>query len=237
MKKNELLCALIELGVADTELDGKNKKELEVIYASKTVSPPTITDPGWTQYVLSRLSEDELDDGNPRLEGLRRMTALLVGEVLIEGSELVSPPSHENSMTACAKGYIVVKDKISGDEKRYEALADSSPENTDSEYSKFPCAMADTRAKGRCYRSALKLKRVISAEEAHKMDPSTSGSVDSSAIQTGQKATINLMAGRLNIPVDKLLKELKLENETLDSLTKGEALSVIKHLNELRTKK
>jgi len=122
---------------------------------------PDRCDKEWTQYVLGKFLDDELDGENPRVDGLRRVAQDVIGTIVEEGCDLVACPTVENGMRACVKAWVVFENG-----QRFEALADASPVNiTGEEYVIYLTAMADTRAKGRCLRNALGLKRVVAAEE------------------------------------------------------------------------
>jgi len=110
--------------------------------------PPGPSDPEWTQYVLGKFLPDEVDGQNPRVEGLRRVSSELVGELVEEGCDLVSAPCEANGYRACVKAWAIFLTN-GGKEKRFEALADAHPDNCIDDYVTYLVAMADTRAKGR----------------------------------------------------------------------------------------
>lgn len=197
---------------------------------------PNRCDPKWTQFVLGQFLDDELDGENPRVDGLRRVAQDVIGTIVEEGCDLVACPTIENGMRACVKAWVVFENG-----QRFEALADASPANiTGDEYAIYLTAMADTRAKGRCLRNALGLKRVVAAEEvSNKVGLGVDGNSDS-AIRTGQIAAIHLVSGRIKVSVSKLLADMKIECENLDngsinlkSLKHEEAISILQKLQEL----
>lgn len=217
----------IKLNVSSPDKENDNK----VLSLS---NPPQPSDAGWTQYVMGLFMDDELEGQNPRLEGLRRVAELLLGEVIEERSELVSAPTMENSERACSKASIVFADG-----RVYEALADACPSNCTKDFAIYPVAMSDTRAKGRAYRAALRLKRVVSAEEIG-VDSGDKEDINKN-IQTGQLTAIRLLSDRSNISIKKLLDDLEiscsLKDNVVDlkSLKYSEALVVLNRLNSLRT--
>jgi hypothetical protein len=195
---------------------------------------PEPSSPAWTQYVLGLFQDDEMDGEHPRLEGLRRVAELLLGEVSREQCELVSAPTMENGERACAKASIVFSDG-----RIFEALADACPSNCTKDFAIYPVAMADTRAKGRAYRAALKLKRVVSAEE---IGVTKDEEVDDAnkLINTGQITAIRLLSDRLGISIKKLLDDLEISsvvnNGVVDMkyLKHCEGLVVLSNLNNMR---
>jgi hypothetical protein len=156
----------------------------------------------------------------------------LIGPIMEEGCQLVSPPTIENGHRACVKAWIVFKTHEG--EKRFESLADVCEENCDPEFARFPTSTAETRAKGRCFRMALKLRKVVAAEEAAAEIPLAGEDKTEVAIQNGQISMIQLMADRLNVSIDRLLSSLEIKKGSLGQLTRTEGLMVTKHLNTLQ---
>lgn len=197
---------------------------------------PDRCDPEWTQYVLGQFMDDEVDGENPRVDGLRRVAQDLIAMIIEEGCDLVACPTVENGMRACVKAWIVFDNG-----QRFEALADASPANvTGEEYAIYLTAMADTRAKGRCLRNALGLKRVVAAEEvSHKIGLGVDGNSDA-AIHNGQITAMHLVANRLKVSIPKLLKDMGIESANIDDgstnlklLKHDEAITVLQKLQEI----
>jgi len=212
----------------------KLEQDKKVVPDMSLSNPPVPSDAGWTQYVLSLLQDDEMEGEHPRLEGLRRVAELLLGEVIEERCELIFPPSVENEMTVGVKSIIIFENG-----KRFEALADANCNNCQKEFSMYLTAMADTRSKGRAYRAALHLKRVVSAEE---IGVSNNEEVENpnKLINTGQITTIRLLSDRSGISIHKLLTDLEISCVVKDgavdlkTLKYSEALVVLNRLNSMR---
>lgn len=206
---------------------------------------PTPNDPGWTQYVLGHFMEDEVDGKNPRVEGLRRVAGLLVGELIEEGCDLVAAPTADNGFRACVKAWAVFFMKEFGGTKRFEALADAHGDNCHEDYATYLVAMADTRAKGRVYRNALILKRIVAAEEVSKTMATAADIQAGGSIHTGQIAVIRMIADRQDFDIaqilDKIGIEYKLNDKTgdvdLSKLAYDETLMVVKFMREMIEKK
>jgi len=196
-------------------------------------NPPVPTDVGFTQYALSLLQDDEMDGEFPRVEGLRRIAGLLLGEVLEERCELIFAPSVENEMTVGVKSIIIFENG-----KRFESLADANCNNCQKEFSPYLTAMAETRARGRAYRSALNLKRIVAAEEVGVNNEETEN--PNKLINTGQITAIRLLAERSSISIKKLLDDLEIaciiKDGVVDlkSLKYSEALIALNRLNNMR---
>ncbi|KKL65214.1 hypothetical protein LCGC14_2157230 [marine sediment metagenome] len=266
LKKNELKEKLLKMGHNPDDINKMKRPELLELYSSENVGesaevalggvtveetkttsvdlsddettdegPPNRCDPAWTQYVLGKFLDDELDGENPRVDGLRRVAQEVIGMIIEEGCDLISSPVIENGMRACVKGWVVFENG-----QRFESLADASPTNiTGEEYAMYLTAMADTRAKGRCLRNALGLKRVVAAEEVSNRVGGVDGNTEG-AIHTGQITAIHLVAGRIKVSVPKLLKEMKIECENLEngspnlkSLKHTQAVEILQELQKL----
>jgi len=220
-----------------------NEPEIDVSEEEEPddVEPPSSSDPEWTQYVLGQFTEDELDGQNPRVEGLRRVAGELVGTIIEEGCDLVSPPTEANQFRACAKAWVVFLTR-DGYQKRFEALADAHGDNCLEDFSTYLVAMADTRAKGRAFRSALCLRRVVAAEELSKTASASADVQIGGSIHTGQISIIRLLSDRHKIDVSKVLDELEIAYDINDStgeanirqLTYDDALRVTKRMREMK---
>lgn len=212
-------------------VDTENKFEPE---------PPTPNDAEWTQYVLGKFLPDELDGVNPRVEGLRRVAGMLVGELIEEGCDLIAAPTEENRFRACTKAWGIFL-TLEGRTKRFEALADANCDNCFEDYATYLVAMADTRAKGRMFRNALHLRRVVAAEEVNKtmamaVDVQKGGSVHSSQI-----TLIRMLADRNGFNIPEILKTLEIPHElnertgdvNLKELSYEDAITVSKKMREM----
>jgi len=175
--------------------------------AAEQMDIPKPNDPEWTQYVLGKFLDDEVDGKNPRVEGLRRIAGELVGELIEEGCDLVAAPMEENRFRACVKAWGVFLTP-NGQLKRFEALADAHSDNCFEDYATYLVAMADTRAKGRVFRNALCLRRVVASEEVSKTMAAVKDTQNGGNIHTGQISLIRLIADRNNFSIAEVLDDL-----------------------------
>lgn len=229
-KEDDHICTpLVEYNSTTVDTREQNDKLNNTISHSELSDPPRPSDSGWTQYVMGLFMDDELEGQNPRLEGLRRVAELLLGEVVEERCELIFSPNVENEMTVGVKSIIIFENG-----KRYEALADANCNNCQKEFSPYLTAMADTRSKGRAYRAALKLKRVVTAEEVGFNNEETEN--PNRLINTGQVTAIRLLSERLGISIQKLLLDLEIKDDVanLSKLRYGEGLIILNRLNNIR---
>ena len=195
---------------------------------------PTPNDESWIKYVLSQFFTDEMEGEHPRVDGLRRVAEKLIGPIVSEKSTLVCPPSIDNGMRACASAQITFRTVSLGDVV-VEALADASPDNCPDTFQMYLTTMADTRAKGRCFRNALRLRKMIAAEESRS---ATSGDfagdgTTNDAISIGQITNVKILSDRLRLSIPRLLAKLELPLE-LKSLSCSDALVVFSAINRYR---
>jgi len=208
------------------------------------MEPPTPNDPEWTQYVLGQFMDDEIDGKNPRVEGLRRVAGQLVGELIEEGCDLLAVPTEENRFRACAKAWGVFQTP-NGQVKRFEALADAHGDNCFEDYATYLVAMADTRAKGRVFRNALCLRRVVSSEEVRKTMAAAEDTQNGGDIHTSQISLIRLVADRNNFSISEVLDSLGIAYELnartgsveLAKLSYDDALATAKKMREMKEEK
>ena len=176
------------------------------------IAKPLINDLGWTDYVLSLLSEDEKIKDNPTTDGLRRVFETALNCVIIEAkSEVVQSPSPENEKRATvvhSLTYILNDDKTT-EEIKYRSVsgaADVYWGNCDKVYRNHPVAVAETRAEGLALRRALRLRKVVAAEELAQDIEDHPDQNSAQKITNNQINFIDVIAKRLNINVLELLK-------------------------------
>lgn len=205
---------------------------------------PTPSSPEWTQYVLGKFLQDEVDGSNPRVEGLRRVACELVGELIEEGCDLIAAPTEENRFRACVKAWGVFITPL-GRTVRFEALADAHSENCLEDYATYLVAMADTRAKGRMYRNALFLRRVVAAEEVSKTMAAVADVQPGGKIHVGQITLIRMMADRHDFKIIEILDDMGIKYElndqtgevNLKSLSYEDAVAASSRMREMASEK
>jgi hypothetical protein len=194
------------------------------------------TDPDWTEYVLSKLSPDELSpEGRPTCDGLRRVAELVLGVTINSSVRIIQAPGPDNAMTAVAEFSYTYESIHTNREVTFTAAADCNSGNTDGMFSRFATAMAETRAEGRALRKALRLRRIITAEEPsalfHDVDLSNGGKSTEM-----QHSFIQTLCSRNDINIDAYLgssKSFKWDGK-LENIPHKSAVLIIAHLNELQ---
>jgi hypothetical protein len=218
----------------------KNKKE-DVVITEENKKDVTPNDLEWTDHVLSLLSDDEKISGNPTTDGLRRIFERALNCSLISSiSNVVQSPSIDNEKRATvvhSLTYILNKDAARGSDLNYvsrsvSGAADVYWGNCDKVYRNHPVAVAETRAEGRALRRALKLRKVVAAEEITSAVEDHPDEHTVSKISNNQINFIDTVAKRLNINVVQLLNDEGLDSKNIYELQHTDAIKIIRLLTE-----
>lgn len=208
--------------------------------------PPQMDSPEWNNYVMSKFTDDELQDGNPTVAGLRRVARLLLGKtrqnfVEVQNTPAVWPDScsiYKLTPTVVKYTLLIWKDKNldmheSPYELRVEDVADCYWGNAEPKFCVHPSAMASTRAEARCLRKALQISNV-SADEVSTVEVKDD---EDGPISETQIDFIEMMLQRANINGEEYLKgcaeKWKKKFNHLEDLTHGLAARMCENLGEL----
>lgn len=199
----------------------------------------SINDLGWNDYVLGLLSDEEKIDGNPTVDGLRRIFEIALDCDVVESTTVVvQAPDPNNEKRATVTHTIAYLLKNVGSEDlslKYRSVtgaADVYWGNCDKIYRNHPVAVAETRAEGRALRRALRLRKVVAAEElASNIDDDISHE-SVGKISSNQINFIDTIAKRLNINVTKLLATLSVVTDNIHSISHDDAVKVIRELSK-----
>lgn len=203
----------------------------------KKTEEPTISpnDLGWTDHVLELLSDDEKIKGNPTTDGLRRIFEIALNCTVINStSEVTQSPDPDNAGRATvvhSLTYVLNSDKVPTEIKTrtINGAADVFWGNCDKIFRNHPVAVAETRAEGRALRRALKLRKVVAAEElaeeVEDIDGSTVGKVSDNQINF-----MDVLCKRLDINPLTLAEHMSLDNN-IRSLTHREGVTIIRKLS------
>lgn len=202
---------------------------------------PKTTDIEWTDYVLSMLSDDEKIKGNPTTDGLRRIFETALNCAMVEStSQVIQSPCPENEKRATVVHNIAYvlnsdNDNMDSTSTKYRTIsgaADVYWGNCDKVYRNHPVAVAETRAEGRALRRALKLRKVVAAEELVENVDDHPDQNSVNKITNNQINFIDVIAQRLNINVSKLLGNMNLDPKNIYSIGHEEAVGVIRLLSK-----
>lgn len=159
-------------------------------------------DPGWTDYVLSLLRDNEKVDNKPKADGLRRVFPHLMGPILSTDVKVpgTATAENENRATVIYQMQFMHQGRLV---TRTEA-ADSSYRNTQKPYSSHPTATATTMAEGRCLRKALNLQTLMLEETMAEDD----GVENMTFISENHINIMNKVANKFNIDLEKFLRHM-----------------------------
>lgn len=200
--------------------------------------PVTPNDIEWTDHVLSLLSDDEKIQGNPTTDGLRRIFEIALNcSVISAESQVVQSPAIDNERRATVVHTLcyVLNDGPDSSlikHKTVSGAADVYWGNCDKIYRNHPVAVAETRAEGRALRRALKLRKVVAAEELAKdidtnhLEENNIGKINSTQINF-----FEVFGKRLNINIHKLLEKLAIDNKNVYNISYDDAVKTITTLS------
>jgi hypothetical protein len=205
---------------------------------SKDIVKPNINDIEWTDYVLELLTDDEKIKGNPTTDGLRRIFEIALDCTVIGAqSTVVQAPSPENEKRATVTHQLdfILNDESLSAEFKYRSVsgaADVYWGNCDKIYRNHPVAVAETRAEGRALRRALKLRKVVAAEEIVENVEDNPDHNTVSKISNQQINFIDIMSQRLNINVLRLLEANSLKIDNIYEISHDDAVNIIRLLSK-----
>jgi hypothetical protein len=104
--------------------------------------------------------------------------------------------------------------------------------NCDKIYRNHPVAVAETRAEGRALRRALKLRKVVAAEELTQETEDHPDANSVNKITNNQINFIDVIAQRLNINISKLLKQQSIDVKNIYGLAHQDAVDIIRLLSK-----
>jgi len=166
-------------------------------------SPPVYsdTDPEWSEHVLDQLHDSELKEGNPTVDGLRRVTERIYGEILESTSDVLELPTESKRCTI--KHTVKIRKYSTDSVITVDGCVDVLYDKIPYPFNDHLVATADTRAEGKALRRALKL-RLITAEELQNTEEDDVMSSDEE-VTDQQILAINQMCKRLNINLVKIV--------------------------------
>jgi hypothetical protein len=215
--------------------DSMNVNETQSVEVehNKLVSP---NDLEWTDHVLSLLNDDEKIAGNPTTDGLRRIFETVLNCTIIEARpEVIQSPdlANERRATVVYSLVYVLNDRDTPEETKYRtvsAAADVYWGNCDKVFRNHPVAVAETRAEGRTLRKALKLRKVVTADEIAK-DVVDHDNDTSNTINSSQLNFFDVFGKRLDINIKKLLTHLAISHENIYHISYDDAVKTITTLS------
>lgn len=205
---------------------------------------PDMLSSEWHDYAMKLFNEDELVDGHPLVAGLRRVSELVLGQIMFSGPTQVFPVTRDDHH---GRATVVFTVRFANGSE-YSEVADAWEGNTDDMFCAYAVAIASTRAEARALRKALKIKGVA-AEELTKKDTAkivrdiskqknaTTGDYDDqSRMSDAQYNFIDIKCKQLNVDGGKLFKEV-FSVDQKRKVSKKVASDIIDRLNEYQRDK
>ena len=200
---------------------------------------PTPNDIEWTDYVLSLLSDDEKIMGNPTTDGLRRIFENALDCVVVEAtSNVIQTPDISNEKRATVTHtlrYVFKNYDTNSPDLRNRVVSGSADVywgNCDKIYRNHPVAVAETRAEGRALRRALKLRKVVAAEELAKDIEDHPDHDTVTKITNNQLNFMDVLAKRLDVNMSKLLEKLALSSTNIYNISYSDAVDIVTKLTQ-----
>ena len=161
-------------------------------------------DPEWSEYVLDQMHDSELKDGNPTVDGLRRVTERIYGEIVQSTSQIVD---YNTDRGICTVKHTLSIQKYSTDTIiTVDGCVDVKYQNIPHPFNQHLVSTADTRAEGKALRRALKL-RVVTAEEVQQTSEDDVLAAEEN-ITDQQILAINQMCKRLDVNLAEAVKSV-----------------------------
>ena len=214
-------------GMVDNFVDDK------VEYAQNELpTHPKEHDPEWSEYLLDQLSDNELINGAPTVDGLRRITEKCFGEIIGSRSEIIDTPTAQNNQRCTIKHTLTIAKYGTAHSIVVDGCVDVLYHKTPYPFKDHLVATADTRAEGKALRRALKI-RVVTAEELQNEDEQEALSSDE-LVNDQQILAINQLCKRLDISVVPLVTGEYKKTKTITELRNLEARLLISKLSEFQ---
>lgn len=198
----------------------------------------------WHDFIMSQFQEDELFNGYPKVDGLRRVTQEFLGDIIVSRPDILDTPRMDNGYRYVASHELIVVFWDDNKQHLFTELADVDLKNvnTPAEYAKHPTATASSKAEGRALRKALKL-RTLAAEELGNPDYQDDEGMDflvddnPTDITAAQQSFIEFKCEKLGIDLKKLLAKSKAGYKNIEDLSYKDGERTIKYLNEIQINK
>lgn len=206
----------------------------DTIKTSKDQKTPFEQDPEWSEHLLDQLSDTELINGAPTVDGLRRITQKCFGEIVESTSEIIETPTSQNNQRCVIKHTLGIEKYGGIGIIKVDGCVDVLYHKTPYPFKDHLVATADTRAEGKALRRALKI-RVVTAEELQNEDESDTISSDE-LINDQQMLAINQLCKRLDISVQAIVTGEYNKVDKINRLRNMEARLLISKIAELQRK-
>lgn len=233
--------SMIDSSNGDVNLDINNVlEEKEISMEEDAVEvvenkEPEYNSPEWSDFVLSKLTADEFRDGAPLVDGLRRVSQVLLGPIVESVPAEMRINDNQTIVSYKISFLWAMNDSRFGQIITFGGVGDATENNCDFPYNNYRGPMAETRAEGRALKKALGLKRILTADEINpklKVDPKDLAT-------TAQKSGIKNICNKLNIDLNKFVNLVEVENgiesTSMEDMLYVTASQCLQRLNQYQT--
>lgn len=195
------------------------------------IVPPAFSDPTWSDFVIGQLTADEVIEGFPKTDGLRRLVEKYVGEIVEMNSSIVQAPNSGNNDRAVITVQICVR-KQNGDISRFSGAADACTRNSDPPYNMYPTSIAETRAYGRAFRNALRIKTAVAEELSKNADYAAETADSELKISGPQIRGIEHQCKLLDMNVEHFVNSGEVKYSSIKQVPLNKATLMMRTLNQ-----
>ena len=215
--------------------------DTEVLSEDSSMIRPAFNTEKWSEWVMSQFADDEMENGAPTCDGLRRVAENILGP--IEKVEIIKndTPNTSNKGNATVVVGVTISNVLLEGHPRHgsyiyvEDLADANKLNTPEEIFKHPSATAGTRAESRVYRKMLRLRKVLTAEELASNDGNLDEEWSPSTPITEQQITVvDMLCQRTNMDVIDFINCGDSSYVCVEQVTESCAQKMLQHLNRIQ---
>jgi|TARA_R110000822_G_scaffold56535_3_gene142830 hypothetical protein len=193
----------------------------------------TTDSPEWSEYVLDQMVDSELRDGNPTVDGLRRVTERVYGEIVSSVSDIFQYDTNQGICTV--KHTLQIQKYETNTIITISGCVDVKFSNVPHPFNQHLVATADTRAEGKALRRALKL-RTVTAEEMQ--DTSEDDVLAAEEDITDQQIlAINQMCKRVDINLTVYVKKVCDEVSSVREVSNLQGRVMLKSLAAMQRKR
>ena len=221
-------------GTAKTEIVDMVDQVVEDAVVEESTEPvkPSSCSPQWVDYVIDQLTDNELVNGAPTTDGLRRVCEGEFGEIIASHSSPVDSLCTNTGRCAVNHTLHILKYET-GQEIMVSACVDVLHNKLPAPFNEHMLATACTRAEGKALRRAMKIK-VHTSEELNNEDPEDASSGE--PVNDQQISAIKVMSKRNNVDLESFCKSQSDGANSIRDLTNLEARLIINKLSSFQRK-
>jgi len=224
------------------ESDILSAVDSEALSDESFLAQPAFNSENWSEWVLSQFADDELENGAPTCDGLRRVAEDVLGPIAkVEVIKNDTPAVSNKGNATVVVGITIEPVLLEGHPRQgksiyVEDLADANKLNTPEEIFKHPSATAGTRAESRAYRKMLRLRKVLTAEELASNTHTEEDWAPSTPITDQQITVIDMLCQRTNIDVVDFINCGDAKYVCIEQVSEQSAQKMLQYLNRIQRK-